>query len=405
MGIFDRLFSRSKSERRSLGRFAVEGGRVVYYSASPDFAKKVGAVYRCEKLISESIAKIPLEVKRYNSIGKYYMRDVKNPLYDVLNIRPNARMTSYDLLRATIIKMLDSGNAYLYPERENGNVVALYLLENVAHDKMSNTYMVSDSINNIHGTFTGDEIIHLRNIGRDGYTGESTISKAARVIGISSSADEELSSLFATGSRYRGIITGNPQGAIGVGGAAKDQLKAVRDNMREELQQGETLVWLPGEMKFMPFSMTPADVQLLDNKKFTVQEVGRFFSVPPHMLYTDGGNAYSNAENESVEFMNDTLSPLLTQIEKELNAKLIDPMMRGYYKIQFDREALYTTDLTTKANYMKATIEAGVRTVNEWRRADGFPMLEGGDEAVVSANLVTLKSRINEGQQEGNTQS
>jgi hypothetical protein len=90
---------------------------------------------------------------------------------------------------------------------------------------------------------------------------------------------------------------------------------------------------------------------------------------------------------------------------KELNAKLIDPMMRGYYKIQFDREALYTTDLTTKANYMKATIEAGVRTVNEWRRADGFPMLEGGDEAVVSANLVTLKSRINEGQQEGNTQS
>jgi HK97 family phage portal protein len=157
-------------------------------------------------------------------------------------------------------------------------------------------------------------------------------------------------------------------------------------------------------MKFTPFTMTPADVQLLDNKKFTVKEIGRFFRVPPSMLYEDGGSTYSNAEMDSVLFLNGALSPLLRQIELELSSKLIADEERGYYKIQFDREALYTTDLTTKANYMKATIESGVRTVNEWRKAEGFPALVGGDEAVVSANLVTLKSRINEGQQEGNTQ-
>ena len=122
------------------------------------------------------------------------------------------------------------------------------------------------------------------------------------------------------------------------------------------------------------------------------------------MLYEDGGSTYSNAEMDSVLFLNGALSPLLRQIELELSAKLIADEERGYYKIQFDREALYTTDLTTKANYMKATIESGVRTVNEWRKVEGFPALVGGDEAVVSANLVTLKSRINEGQQEGNTQ-
>lgn len=404
MGFFDKIFLRSRNQKRSLGRFAIEGGRVVYYSASPDFAKKVGAVYRCEKLISESIAKIPLELKRYNSIGKYYVRDVKNPMYDVLALRPNGRMTAYDLFRSAIIKMLDSGNAYLYPERENGVVVALYLLENVAHDKLSNTYMVNDATNGIYGTYSGEDIIHLRNIGRDGYSGESTISKAARVIGISASADEELGQLFSTGSRYRGIVTGNSSQVMGLGAAQKKQLEDVRDQLKSELSAGETIVYLPGDMKFTSFSMTPADVQLLDNKRFTVQEVGRFFSVPPHMLYTDGGNAYSNAEMESVEFINDTLSPLLTQIELELSAKLIPAEMRGYYRIQFNRELLYTTDLTTKANYMKATIEAGVRTVNEWRRADGLPALVGGDEAVVSANLVTLKSRINDGK-DGDTQS
>ena len=106
-----------------------------------------------------------------------------------------------------------------------------------------------------------------------------------------------------------------------------------------------------------------------------------------------------------MKFRNFTLSNLFRQIEVAFTCVLIPKEQRAYYRIEFDKDALYTTDIMTKANYMKATIEAGVRTVNEWRKADGYPALEGGDEAVVSANLVTLKSRINEGQQEGNTQS
>lgn len=403
MGIISNIFRR-KQHIRSVGTLRQEGGRVVYYPSSPIFAEKVAAVYSCEKLIAESIAKIPLELKRYNGVGRYYVRDVKNPLYDVLATRPNARMTAYDLLRGTVMNMLNYGNAYLFPVRDAvGNVVELYLLEGVAYDRYSNTYTVNDNTNGIYGVYTADHIIHLRNLGSDAYLGESTIGIAARTIGISTDADNELSRLFSSGSRYRGILTGNPS-VMGVGAAQRNQLSEVRDKLTADLANGETIVYIPGDMRFSTLSMTPTDVQLLDNKKFTVKEIGRFFRVPPSMLYEDGGSTYSNAEMDSVLFLNGALSPLLRQIELELSAKLIGDEERGYYRIQFDREALYTTDLTTKANYMKATIESGVRTVNEWRKAEGFPALVGGDEAVVSANLVTLKSRINEGQQEGNTQ-
>lgn len=403
MGIISNIFRR-KQHIRSVGTLRQEGGRVVYYPSSPLFAEKVAAVYSCEKLIAESIAKIPLELKRYNGVGRYYVRDVKNPLFDVLATRPNARMTAYDLLRGTVMNMLNYGNAYLFPVRDAvGNVVELYLLEGVAYDRYSNTYTVNDNTNGIYGVYTADRIIHLRNLGSDAYLGESTIRIAARTIGISTDADNELAQLFSTGSRYRGILTGNPS-VLGVGAAQKNQLEKVRDDLKTDLANGETIVYIPGDMRFSTLSMTPTDVQLLDNKKFTVKEIGRFFRVPPSMLYEDGGSTYSNAEMDSVLFLNGALSPLLRQIELELSAKLIGDEERGYYRIQFDREALYTTDLTTKANYMKATIESGVRTVNEWRKAEGFPALVGGDEAVVSANLVTLKSRINEGQQEGNTQ-
>lgn len=403
MGIISNIFRR-KQHIRSVGTLRQEGGRVVYYPSSPLFAEKVAAVYSCEKLIAESIAKIPLELKRYNGVGRYYVRDVKNPLFDVLATRPNARMTAYDLLRGTVMNMLNYGNAYLFPVRDAaGYVVELYLLEGVAYDRYSNTYTVNDPTNGVNGVYSADHIIHLRNLGCDAYLGESTIRIAARTIGISTDADNELSRLFSSGSRYRGILTGNPS-VMGVGAAQRNQLSEVRDKLTADLANGETIVYIPGDMRFSTLSMTPTDVQLLDNKKFTVKEIGRFFRVPPSMLYEDGGSTYSNAEMDSVLFLNGALSPLLRQIELELSAKLIGDEERGYYRIQFDREALYTTDLTTKANYMKATIESGVRTVNEWRKSEGFPALVGGDEAVVSANLVTLKSRINEGQQEGNTQ-
>lgn len=405
MGFFD-IFRKPKQHIRSYsGTLRQEGGRVVYYPSSPTFAEKVAAVYSCEKLISESIAKIPLEVKRYNSAGRYYVRDVRNPLYDILATRPNDRMTAYDLLRGTVMNMLNYGNAYLYPERDGkGDVVALYLLEGVNFDRYSNTYTVNDNTNGIYGVYAADRIIHLRNLGSDAYLGESTIRIAARTIGISTNADNELSQLFTSGNRHRGIITGSAEAPLGYGANKIDAMNKAKEDMQNDLRSGDTIVVLPGDMKFTPFTMTPADVQLLDNKKFTVKEIGRFFRVPPSMLYEDGGSTYSNAEMDSVLFLNGALSPLLRQIELELSSKLIADDERGYYRIQFDREALYTTDLTTKANYMKATIESGVRTVNEWRKAEGFPALEGGDEAVVSANLVTLKSRINEGQQEGNTQ-
>ena len=404
MGLISNIFRR-KQHIRSAGTVRQEGGRVVYYPTSPLFAEKVAAVYSCEKLIAESIAKIPLEVKRYNSVGRYYVRDVKNPLFDVLATRPNARMTAYDLLRGAVMQMLNYGNAYLFPVRDAaGYVVELYLLEGVAYDRYTNTYTVNDPTNGVNGVYTADHIIHLRNLGSDAYVGESTIRIASRTIGISTDADNELSQLFTSGNRHRGIITGNADAPMGYGANKMDAMKKAKEDMQADLRSGDTIVVLPGDMRFAPFSMTPADVQLLDNKKFTVKEIGRFFRVPPSMLYEDGGSTYSNAEMDSVLFLNGALSPLLRQIELELSAKLIADGERGYYKIQFDREALYTTDLTTKANYMKSTIESGVRTVNEWRKAEGFPALEGGDEAVVSANLVTLKSRINEGQQEGNTQ-
>ena len=83
----------------------------------------------------------------------------------------------------------------------------------------------------------------------------------------------------------------------------------------------------------------------------------------------------------------------MTQIELEFESKLIPRNLYGVYKMDFDIEPLMQTDLETQANYMTKTLAAGARTVNEWRKRLGNEPVDGGDEVLVSANLIPLGSK------------
>lgn len=377
-----------------------------YNYQSPDVAMKVSAVYSCVKLISESVAKLPLLLDRWNGAQGYYCADTESPLYTLLRYKPNRSMTIFDFLRSAISGILLNGNAYIYPlYGAGGDVVALILLSpySVSYEPITDRYHINDAANGIYDVCDSYRIIHLRNVGVDGgRTGLSTIALAARTLNISVSADNETISLFKDGGRQKGIISGE-NGIQGFGGMQEKQLDVVRKRVETELSGGRNIVTLPGTMKFTPFSMTPADVQMLSNKEFTVKEIGRFFRVNPSMLYEGtGGGSYSNAEMDQVTFLNQTLSPFLVQLETELLTKLLPRSLWGKSRIHFDREPMYTTDLTTQSNYIKNTIESGVKTVNEWRRELGRAPVEGGDTPMMSANVVTMKSRINEGDNNDN---
>lgn len=367
-------------------------------SMPANVAMKVAAVYRCVSLIAEGAAKLPLNLLRYDKSAGYYKEDTGSSLYSLLRYKPSRRLNAYDMLRAALAQKLLYGNAYIYPIKNGyGDVVALVLLapDTVTYDELNDNYYISDPYNGINETCGSDRIIHLRNISIDGgRTGLSTIKAAALSLNISVNADKETNNLFKSGGRQKGIISGE-NGMQGFGKMQDNQLDDVRTRVETELASGRNIITLPGEMKFSPFSMTPADVQLLENKQFTVKEIGRFFSVSPSLLYESGGSTYNNGEMEQLNFLNQTLSPYLTQIENEFLVKLIPRDDWSRYKIVFDREPLYNTDLTTQAAYMTATITAGVYTVNDWRRKLGRVPVDGGDTPVVSANVITLQERLN----------
>lgn len=378
------------------------------FSVDGEKAMKVSAVFSAVKIISEGIARLPLEAERYNAAAKCYVPDFSTPLFRALRLRPNNDLTAFELWRAAVQCMLLYGNAYIVPTRNAlGDVISLTLLApgTTTFDVYSRTYNVNDNVNGIFRTFRPEGVVHLRNVGLDGgYTGCSTVAMAGYALGILRLADKNSATTLTTGGRTRGFLSGETQG---FGGASEAQLAEVANRVEKDINGGKTVVPVPSSMKYQTFTLSPADAKVLESKQMTIRDIARFFRVHPDLLYEGSNNTYKAAEVPNVMFLTQTLEPLLVQIEQELAVKLLPANMLGKKRLRFDRERLYSTDLLTEASYNEKMLQTGMYTVNELRQKKGLPPVANGDVALVSANLKGLKEIINEnsnGQKEnGNT--
>ena len=358
-----------------------------------ELAMKIAAVYRCVDIVSKGVAQLPLVVKRKEDDYFVIDNDDVFGLTYLLQMRPNERLSAYEFKRSIMIQLLiGKGNAYVYPQWGSDGYASMILLSpgSCSYDVYSNTYIVSDPINKIYGTFDANEIIHFKNLSLDGgYTGVSTLTYAARTLAISANADSANVESFKTRGTLTGFVSGK-NATIGFGAIQDTQLSDVANNIEKQLASGKKIFNLPGEMSFNQISLSPSDIQLLETKTFNVLDICRFFGVHPDKVFAMQTANYKASEMSQVAFLTDTLQPVLTQIENELQIKLIPRELAMEFKIDFDIEPLLQTDLLTQADYINKTIQAGVRTVNHWRKKFGQAPVPNGDKVLVSANLKAL---------------
>lgn len=405
MGIFSNIFRR-RGQRRSEGEAPAteentSGPSLVRVTqgvdevTSADLALRIATVYRCIDILSKGVAQLPLEVK--HNLGGYYKAEIDDifGLNYLLTKRANERLSAFELKRSMMVQVLLQGNAYIVPVWGGDRFEKMCLCSpnSCIYDEFTNTYSISDTVNRLFGVFAADDVIHIKNFGTDGgYMGMSTLAYASKVMAITSNADAANIETFKSGGTLQGFVSGKDQG-IGFGVIKDNQLSDVAKNIQEQLDSGRKIFNLPGEMSFSQISLSPKDIELLSSKQFNVMEICRFFGVHPDKVFAQQTTNYKASEMSQVSFLTDTLQPLLTQIELEFESKLIPRSLYGVYKMDFDIEPLMQTDLETQANYMTKTLAAGARTVNEWRKRLGNEPVDGGDEVLVSANLIPLGSK------------
>ena len=394
MGIFDIFKSKKRSITAPPVLQVTVNGKTYTVSTTTNAGMMLAAVWRCVDIVSGTVASLGIDIER--RIGKYWQVDEQHPLELVLRLKPNDRVNSFDFWKAAVVEMLLHGNAYIYPYfNADGEVSRLYLIPygNCDYDKDSNTYTINDDVNNLITTCEGWRIIHLKNLSLDGgFTGVSTLTYAQKVLGVGGNLDSLQMDSFATGSTLRGFISGDSNLVQGFGAPQDDQLNAVKDNITTQLTSGAKIFTLPGTMKFNQLSLSPSDLQLVESKNLNVLDICRFFGVHPDRVFQSSSTNYKGSESAQTAFMTDTLFPLINKIETELTVKLIPNGMIGNYRVKFDLDDYYISDMGAKADYYTKMISAGVLTPNEVRMREGHAPVEGGDSAFITCNVAPIDS-------------
>lgn len=398
MSLFTRIFGRREAPapvKRESGDAEKPApptprqGGTLWPFYSTNTALCVATIYRCVKLLSESVAALPVQVMRRK--GTIFVDDLGSRLSFLLNVQPNEFMSAFDLWQQALQLVFLRGNAYIVPVYSPASMdfdrFVLCSEGTVSHDTINGVYSICDLVNGIQGAYAEDEVIHLKGLTLyDQRSGVSVLDFARLTTNIAQVGDRETFDRFRNGGNVRGLV-GNDTSVRGFGEYQDKELAKTAADLDSQFGSGKHIVSLPGQVDFKQLSLSSTDLQFLESRKFTVREICRFFGVPPSFVFDDTSNNYKSAEMANVAFLSNTLEPLLRSIESELQRKLFLPSQYGRRRVRFDRRGLYACDLDSRVKYQTATIAAGLYTVNEWRAEENKPAVEGGDKVLVSANL------------------
>ena len=351
-----------------------------------DDALQVGAVFACVGLLSRTVASMPVQV--YERKDRKRLLADGTTLYHVLHHSPNSSMTSYEFWVAMITQLVLRGNAYAQIVRDvDGEVVSMWPLSadqmsvSVEDDgSLSYTYNRSGQLFEIDNR----DVLHIKGLG-NGCLGLSPLSYMSGTAAEALDAQKFANSLSANG--------GSPQGALTVDHIlSKDERKWAQERMIDSIQNGSRLVLLEADMKFIPMALTPAETQLLETRKFSNEEVCRWFGVPPVLVGIPGATTWGSGIAEIVEgFVKFTVGPMLTNIEQSISKCLLTEAQRARYQVEFSKDALMRMTPEERFKTWSTAVQNGLMTRNEVRELENRDPIEGGDELTAQTNLAPLQ--------------
>jgi HK97 family phage portal protein len=403
MNIFQSLFRSNARAKNALGGGSFFfGGSNAGERVNEHTALQLTAVFCCVRIISETLAGLPLFVYQYKADGgkeKY----IKHPLYRLLHDEPNPEMTSFVFRETLMSHLLLWGNAYAQIIRNaRGEVIALYPLmpDRMKVDRNANgelyymytrTNADSRNVGNEQRTtvyLSPSDVLHIPGLGFDGLVGYSPISMAKNAIGLAIATEKFGSKFFANGAAPGGVLE-HP-------GTVKNP-----ERVRESWQtvfggsgNSNKIAVLEEGMKYTPISIAPEQAQFLETRKFQINEIARIFRVPPHMLADLEKSSFNNIETMSIEFLKYTIEPWLIRWEQEMHRKLLSESEKEMVFMKFNVEGLLRGDYASRMQGYATSIQNGWMSVNDIRtleQMDKIPAEEGGDQHFVNGAMVKLK--------------
>lgn len=369
-----------------------QGGPTAYSQESAaevtfDSAMQLSAVWACVKLLSETVASLPLSIYRRTENGGRVL-DTNHPLSILFSGKPNRYQTKVEFFETVLLNLVLHGNAYCGITRMGGRIVSLMPMMSaqvrvaiLADGSVVYEYHKSDGVE----VLASESVWHLKLMG-NGVIGLSPLDYQRNTLGIAQAAENAVTKIYRNGAKPSGVLSMDRV-------LTPKQREEIRANF-SSLTTGsdDRLMVLEGGVKFDAISLSPQDIELLSSRKFQLNEICRWYGVPSVMVNdTSGSTVWGSGIGQIVEgFYKLTMRPILEKIEASIDANLMGPREVGTRFSEFDFDALLRTDFKTRLESYRIGVQGSIFTPNECRKEEGLPPVQGGDQLYIQGATVPL---------------
>ena len=352
---------------------------------TPETALYTSAVFACIRVISETVASLPLMIYRKKDGGGKEVFDT-HPLYPIIHDSPNPWQTKFEFFEMETGHVALRGNGYNFIVRDQAGRIKGFVPLNPSRmtievdgdfDVPNIKYRyVAEGIEN-EQLFNFDEIWHLKGISSDGITGISPLTMARESIGLAQAAEGHGATFFKNGAQPS-IVAKVP------GKLHEDTRKSLRDSIQNAVGGDNKfrVLLLEQGLDAQSIGMTNADSQYLETRQFQVEEIARIFRVPSILIgHSNNNSTYASAEQFMLSFVTHTIRPWVSRIEQSINKYLLSDQDRkaGVFA-EFKLDGLLRGDTQSRYTAYASALQNMWMTRNEVRGLENLNPAPDGDK-------------------------
>ena len=366
--------------------------------------------FTCLKVLSESVAKLPLKLYRETERGMERARDM--PLYNILKLRPNKNMTATTFWATVEAIKHHYGNAYVYPYYRTARAAPeLMILDNnhitvyddnakIISDSRQIWYLYSEPVTGRTYKIPESDILHFKTyMSFDGITGLSVREILKATIDGAGRGQDFINSMYKNGLTGKVAV----EYTADLDDAHRRKLISTIKTA-SEAEDAINYIPIPWGVKLSPLNLKLTDAQFIEIKKYTALQIAGAFGIKPNQLNDYDKSSYANSEQQQQAFLVDTLLVNLKGIEEELTTKLLtdEQVARGYF-FKFNVDAILRASFAERMEGYNKARQNGWLNANEIREKEDMPQIpddEGGNAYLVNGNMMPITAVMNGGGKE-----
>lgn len=348
----------------------------------------VPAFWSAVNFIAGTLAKLPVGVFDETEEGKTRVTD---GIATMLSRYPGGRWTSYSWRKYLFYQVLTHGRSITLIQRDgNQNIMRLVPLDTTCvtvstiAGQMRYHYAEKDGGKPI-GTYLPEDVIDITFLLDDDRVEHySPVGMCRNAIGLALDIERYGAGFFQNGGVPPLSLQGPFQSPGAVKRAADDVWQAIKTAMRGN----RNVLTMPLGHELKAIGFDPDKGQMVDARRFQIEEIARIYSLPPVFLQDLTHGTFSNTEQQDLHFVKHTLTDWIRQFEEEVSLKLFAADSPDRV-VRMNVDGLLRGDFTTRMTGYATAVQNAVKTPDECRDLEDLPRM-GGEAALLHVQGATV---------------